>query len=95
MEVLRALLHNLGVMQVTVPAIQGTRAVCLVPWVTLNTLKLALYDDLATDKDGHLTGIPEKSKRALLKVMHRCQKPIALLIDDGHDLYGQTQRSIK
>jgi len=94
-EVLRALLHNLGVMQVTVPAIQGTRAVCLVPWVTLNTLKLALYDDLATDKDGHLTGKPEKSERAFLKVMHRCQKPIALFIDDGHDLHGQTLRSLK
>jgi type II secretory pathway predicted ATPase ExeA len=63
--------------------------------VTLNTLKLILYYDLATDKDGDLTGIPEKSKRALLKVMHRCQKPIALLIDDGHDLHGQTLRSLK
>jgi type II secretory pathway predicted ATPase ExeA len=35
-----------------------------VPRVTLNTLKLALYDDLATDKDGDLTGKPEKSERA-------------------------------
>jgi type II secretory pathway predicted ATPase ExeA len=66
-----------------------------VPRVTLNTLKLALYDDLATDKDGDLTGKPEKSERALLKVMQRCQKPIALFIDDGHDLHGQTLRSLK
>ena len=35
-----------------------------VPRVTLSTLKLALYYDLATDKDGDLTGKPEKSERA-------------------------------
>src|SRR6266511_4010134 len=45
-----------------------------VPRVTLHTLKLALYDDLATDKDGDITGKPEKSERALMKVMQRCQK---------------------
>jgi type II secretory pathway predicted ATPase ExeA len=66
-----------------------------VPRVTLSTLKLALYYDLATEKDGDLTGKPEKSERALLKVMQRCQKPIALFIDDGHDLHGQTLRSLK
>src|SRR5215475_5447508 len=66
-----------------------------VPRVTLSTLKLALYYDLATEKDGDLTGKPEKSERALLKVMHRCQKPIGLFIDDGDDLNGQTLRSLK
>ena len=65
------------------------------PCVTLSTLKLALYYDLATEKDGDLTEKPEKSERALLKVMQRCQKPIALFIDDGHDLHGQTLRSLK
>jgi len=53
-----------------------------VPRVTLSTLKLALYYDLATEKDGALTGKPEKSERALLKVMQRCPKPIALFIDE-------------
>src|SRR5262245_42684109 len=66
-----------------------------VPRVTLSTLKLALYYDLATDKDGDLPGKPEKSERALMKVMQRCQKPIALFIDDGHDLHAQTLRSLK
>src|SRR5437899_4758457 len=51
--------------------------------------------DLATDKDGDLPGKPEKSERALMKVMRRCQKPIALFIDDGHDLHAQTLRSLK
>src|SRR5438132_9856309 len=35
-----------------------------VPRVTLDTLKLALYDDLATDKDGDLPSTTEKSERA-------------------------------
>jgi type II secretory pathway predicted ATPase ExeA len=30
-----------------------------------------------------------------MKVMQRCQKPIALFIDDGHDLHGQTLRGLK
>ena len=63
--------------------------------VTLNTLKLALYYDLATEKDGDITGKPEKSERALMKVMQRCQKPICLFIDDAHDVHGQTLRSLK
>jgi type II secretory pathway predicted ATPase ExeA len=63
--------------------------------VTLSTLKLALYYDLATEKDGDITGKPEKSERALMKVMQRCQKPICLFIDDAHDLHGQTLRNLK
>ena len=63
--------------------------------VTLDTLKLALYYDLATEKDGDLTSKTEKSERALIKVMHRCQKPIVLFVDDGHDLHGQTLRGLK
>jgi type II secretory pathway predicted ATPase ExeA len=65
------------------------------PRVTRSTLKLALYDDLATDKDGALTGTPEKSERALRKVLQRCQTPIALFLDDGHAVHGQTLRSLK
>jgi len=41
---------------------------------------------LATDKDGDLPSKPEKSERALMKVMRRFQRPIALFIDDGHGL---------
>ena len=37
-----------------------------VPRVNLDTLKLALYYDLATDKDGDLPSKTEKSERALL-----------------------------
>ena len=63
--------------------------------VTIDTLKLALYSDLATDKDGELSTKTEKSERALMRVLHRCQKPIVLFVDDGHDLHGHTLRSLK
>ena len=40
------------------------------------------HHDLATDKDGGLPSKPEESERAdLMKVIRRCQKPIALFID--------------
>jgi type II secretory pathway predicted ATPase ExeA len=65
-----------------------------VPRVNLDTLKLALYDDLATDKDGDLPRKTEKSERAFMKVMRRCPKPIVLCVDDGHDVHGQTLRGL-
>lgn len=66
-----------------------------VPRVNLSTLKLALYYDLATEKDGDLPTKAEKSERALMTVMRRYQKPIALFVDDGHDLHAQTLRYLK
>src|SRR5215475_12998595 len=66
-----------------------------VPRVTLSTLKLALYYDLATDKDGDLPTKAEKSERALMRVMRRCAKPVVLVVDDAHDLHGQTLRGLK
>src|SRR6266446_9055081 len=69
--------------------------VCDVPRVTRHTLKLALYYDLATDKDGDIPGKPAKSERALMQVRQRCQKPIGLFIDDAHEVHGQTRRGLK
>lgn len=59
------------------------------------TCRTALLGGLATDKDGDLPSKTEKSERALMKVMRRCQKPIVLCIDDSHDLHGQTLRGLK
>jgi hypothetical protein len=42
-------------------------------------------DDLATDKDGTCPA-NGKGRAFLIKTMRRWQKPIALFIDDGHDL---------
>jgi type II secretory pathway predicted ATPase ExeA len=63
--------------------------------VNRDTLKLALYYDLATEKDGDLPSKTEKSEWALIRVMRRCQKPVVLFCDDGHDLHAQTLRGLK
>ena len=73
----------------------GESLVFDVPRVTLHTLKLAWYDDLATDKDGDIPGKPEKSARARMKVRPRCHKPIGLCIDAAHEVHGQTLRGLK
>jgi type II secretory pathway predicted ATPase ExeA len=66
-----------------------------VPRVNLEALKRALYDDLATQKAGDLTMKTEKSERALIRVMRRCQKPVVLFVDDGPDRHAQTLRGLK
>jgi len=66
-----------------------------VPRVNLDTLKLALYDDLATDKDGALPSKTATSERAFMQVRRRCHKPLVLLVDAGHDVHGQTLRGLK
>ena len=63
--------------------------------VSLSTLKLALFYDLATEKDGEPPTKPEKSERALIKLILRHEKPIVLFVDDAHELHGQTLRSLK
>ena len=61
----------------------------------INTLKLALFYDLATEKDGDLPTKPEKSERVLIKLIQRCERPIVLFVDDAHDLNGNTLRGLK
>lgn len=63
--------------------------------VNLNTLKLALFYDLASEKDGDLPTKPEKSERVLIKLIQRYEKPIVLFVDDAHDLNGNTLRGLK
>jgi type II secretory pathway predicted ATPase ExeA len=63
--------------------------------VSLNTLKLALYYDLATEKDGDLPSKPEKSERVLINLIQRCERPVVLFVDDAHDLNGNTVRGLK
>ncbi|MGB5831468.1 MAG: AAA family ATPase [Thiohalocapsa sp.] len=63
--------------------------------VGLNTLKLAMYYDLATEKDGDLPSKPEKSERVLINLIQRCDRPVVLFVDDAHDLNGNTVRGLK
>jgi len=54
--------------------------------VTLATLMVALFADLATEKDAELPTRPEKRERALRELIKRRKKPVVLFIDEAHDL---------
>ena len=85
-KALKAALHEGGIVALTEGQIEVAESLVFdVPRVTLSTLQLALSDDRATDHDGDLPGNPAQSERALMTVMCRGQKPIALFMDDGHD----------
>ncbi len=66
-----------------------------VPRVSLVTLKLAMFYDLASEKDGDLTLKPEKSERRLLDLIRQRERPVVLFVDDAHDLHAQTLRGLK
>ena len=56
--------------------------------ISLATLIMALFYDLATEKDFKIPTQPERRERALRDLIKKRQKPIALFIDDAHDLHG-------
>ncbi len=64
--------------------------------VTLATLKLAIFYGLATEKDpDDLPAKPEKSEFILMRAIRRGARPIALFVDDAHDVRSQTLLELK
>jgi type II secretory pathway predicted ATPase ExeA len=63
--------------------------------INLTTLMMALFLDLATDKDGRMPTQTERRERALLELIKKRHKPIALFIDEAHDLHGKTLVGLK
>jgi type II secretory pathway predicted ATPase ExeA len=63
--------------------------------VTLGTLIMALFYDLATEKNIKIPPQPEKRERQLLDLMSKRRKPIALFIDEAHDLHRNTLTELK
>jgi type II secretory pathway predicted ATPase ExeA len=63
--------------------------------IHLGGLIVALFADLATDKDVKIPTQPEWRERALRDLVKKRQKPIALLIDDAHDLHPKTLLGLK
>jgi type II secretory pathway predicted ATPase ExeA len=63
--------------------------------ITLATLMMALFLDLATDKDGRMPTQTERRERALLELIRKRHKPIALFIDEAHDLHAKTLIGLK
>jgi type II secretory pathway predicted ATPase ExeA len=56
--------------------------------VKLPTLIQALYFDLSPSKKVTIPGQPEKRERKLVELVHKRNRPVALFIDDAHELHG-------
>jgi len=63
--------------------------------LSLPVLINALFYDLATEKDFKIPTQPEKRERVLRDLIRKRQKPIALFIDDAHDLQSKTLVGLK
>lgn len=63
--------------------------------VNISTLYTALFFDLAKDKNFKVPSQPEQRERKLLELIKKQDKPIALFIDEAHDLASQTLISLK
>jgi type II secretory pathway predicted ATPase ExeA len=69
--------------------------------ITLTVLINALFYDLAPEKDSKtekefkIPSQPERRERLLRDLIRRRQKPIALFIDDAHDLHPKTLVGLK
>lgn len=63
--------------------------------VTIQTLVIALFHDLSTERDVQIPAQAEKRERKLLELIGKRQKPIVLLIDEAHDLSRKTLIELK
>jgi type II secretory pathway predicted ATPase ExeA len=63
--------------------------------LSLPVLISALFYDLATEKDFKIPTQPERRERVLRDLIRKRQKPIALFIDDAHDLHAKTLIGLK
>ena len=62
---------------------------------TLPTLIAALFYDLSPDKDVKIPGQGEKRERDLRDLIKKGKKPVALFVDEAHDLYNTTLTGLK
>lgn len=65
------------------------------PRVVLPALMTALFLDVAGDPDMKVPTQPEKRERLLQEAIRRTKKPVALFIDEAHDLHGNTLIGLK
>jgi type II secretory pathway predicted ATPase ExeA len=63
--------------------------------VTLGTLITALFYDLAPKKEVRIPSQGEKRERGLQELFRQGKKPVALCVDEAHDLNGHTLRGLK
>jgi type II secretory pathway predicted ATPase ExeA len=63
--------------------------------VTLGTLITALFYDLAPKKEVKIPTQGEKRERGLQELFRQGKKPVALFVDEAHDLNAHTLRGLK
>jgi type II secretory pathway predicted ATPase ExeA len=63
--------------------------------VSLPILITALFYDLTTEKEVFIPKQPEKRERKLQELACKKQKPVALFVDEAHDLHPKTLRGLK
>ncbi|WLI10767.1 MULTISPECIES: AAA family ATPase [Pseudomonas] len=63
--------------------------------VTIETLELALFCDLSTEKDEPMPKKSEQRPRVLRELIKKKKKPVVLFIDDAHQLSEDTLLSLK
>lgn len=63
--------------------------------IKLATLIAALYYDLATDKQIQIPKQGERRERELRELVRKNKRPVALFVDEAHDLNSQTLTGLK
>jgi type II secretory pathway predicted ATPase ExeA len=63
--------------------------------VSLPILITALFYDLTTEKEVFIPTQPEKRERKLQELACKKQKPVALFVDEAHDLHPKTLKGLK
>lgn len=63
--------------------------------VTLQTLMTALFFDLSPEKEPWIPSQGERRERELRDLIRKGRKPVALFIDEAHDLHPKTLRGLK
>ncbi len=62
---------------------------------TLPSLIAALFYDLSSDKQVKIPSLGEKRERELRELFRKGKKPVALFIDEAHDLHSSTLTGLK
>jgi type II secretory pathway predicted ATPase ExeA len=63
--------------------------------VTLQTLMMALFFDLSPEEEPWIPSQGERRERELRNLIRKGKKPVALFIDEAHDLHPKTLRGLK
>jgi type II secretory pathway predicted ATPase ExeA len=63
--------------------------------VSLQTLMTALFFDLSPEEDPRIPSQGERRERELRNLIRKAKKPVALFVDEAHDLHPKTLKGLK